>query len=289
VSEQYSLREAERYCRKIATSHYENFLVASILLPRRLHQHFYNIYAYCRIADDLADETGSPERAMQLLDWWEDQLVACYHGDATHPVFVALRRTNDAFCIPMEPYQDLLRAFRRDQVQRRYATYDELLGYCRYSANPVGRLVLHLFGFSDEHRRCLSDATCTALQLTNFWQDVVRDYENGRIYLPECDMRQFGVTEETIRTRTFTPQFGALLRFECQRTEELFAYGAALTSVVPRRLAVDVEMFTRGGREVLRRIAAQGYDVLSRRPTVPRRRQLSLLLGAAARVLLRAG
>lgn len=284
VTEPYGLREAEAYCRRLATSHYENFLVATVFLPPRLRQHFYNIYAYCRIADDLADEAVSPERALQLLDWWEAQLRLCYDGMPEHPVFVALQTTNEAFGIPMTPYANLLKAFRRDQVQTRYETYEELLEYCQCSANPVGHLVLHLFGFTDAQRRELSDATCTALQLANFWQDVVPDYEKGRVYLPRSDMTRFGVTEEAIAKRHFTPAFGALMEFECRRAMELFEFGEGLRAVVPRRLALDVEMFTRGGKEILHRIARQRYDVLTRRPTIPKLRQMGLLVGAAARV-----
>jgi squalene synthase HpnC len=204
-------------------------------------------------------------------------------------VFVALAETNERFDIPMEPYSDLLSAFRQDQRVTRYATYGELLGYCRFSANPVGRLVLYLCGYRDPERQGYSDATCTALQLANFWQDVARDYDIGRIYLPLDDMARFGVSEEDIASRRFTPEFAELLRFECERAQGLFAEGSRLLPLVDRRLRLDIEMFGRGGLEILRRIEAQGYDVLTRRPEIPRRRQLAILAGRFLAGLLHRG
>lgn len=283
VDRPFGLREARQYCRRLARSHYENFLVGTLFVPHHLHEHFHSIYAYCRVADDLADESPSPERALQLLDWWERELDLAYAGAPRHPVFVALAETVVTFGIPRQTLADLLVAFRQDQVVRRYDTFDQLLDYCRHSANPVGRLVLHLFGYTDDHRRCLSDATCTALQLANFWQDVVPDFERGRMYIPAEDMRRFGVTEEQIANRECTSGFRELLKFECARARELFSHGSALASVVPGRLRLDVEMFTEGGLEVLRRIERQGYDVLSRRPAIPKSRQAALLIGRLAR------
>jgi len=273
-----SPEQARAYCARLARSHYENFLVGSLFVPRDLRQHFYNVYAYCRIADDLGDESGDPGTALALLDWWEDELNACFAGQPRHPVFVALQETNARFGIPLQPYADLLRAFRQDQVVTRYATYEQLLNYCRYSANPVGHLVLHLCGCRDAECQKLADATCTALQLTNFWQDVVRDYAIGRIYLPQEDMARYNVTEADIAARRFTPGFAGLLEMECGRARALFQDGLKLCALVDRRLRLDVEMFTRGGLEVLRRIEAQGYDVLSRRPAIPKRRQAAILV-----------
>jgi len=289
VNRAYDLAEARAYCARLARSHYENFLVGSLFVPRDLRQHFYNVYAYCRISDDLGDETGGPDRALPLLDWWDEELHACYAGHPRHPVFVALAETNERFDIPMEPYSDLLSAFRQDQRVTRYATYGELLGYCRFSANPVGRLVLYLCGYRDPERQGYSDATCTALQLANFWQDVARDYDIGRIYLPLDDMARFGVSEEDIASRRFTPEFAELLRFECERAQGLFAEGSRLLPLVDRRLRLDIEMFGRGGLEILRRIEAQGYDVLTRRPEIPRRRQLAILAGRFLAGLLHRG
>jgi squalene synthase HpnC len=275
----YSPDEAREYCARLAKSHYENFLVGSFLVPKDLRPHFYNVYAYCRISDDLGDESGSPEKALALLDWWEGELDACYDGRPSHPVFVALRETNLKFEIPREPYADLLTAFRQDQRVTRYATYEELLCYCRYSANPVGRLVLFLCGYSDAERQSYSDATCTALQLANFWQDVSRDHDIARIYIPTEDMERFGVTEQEIADRKFSPAFADMIKFECDRTRELFDKGLKLCPLVDRRMRRNIEMFSRGGLEVLRRIEGQGYDVLSRRPVVPKSRQFAILAG----------
>jgi squalene synthase HpnC len=195
--------EAQAYTRWLATHHYENFNVASWLLPKELHQHFYNLYAYCRWADDLGDEIPARERALELLDWWERELDACYEGRPSHPVFVALRETIAAKDVPKQPFADLLKAFRQDQVVKRYPTWDAVLDYCVYSANPVGRLVLYLCGYRDEERQRLSDATCTALQLANFWQDVSRDLEIGRIYIPLDRAAAHGLSEQDIVGRRF--------------------------------------------------------------------------------------
>jgi squalene synthase HpnC len=172
-----TVAEAERYTRRLATHHYENFNVVSWLLPHRLHQHFYNLYAYCRWADDLGDEIPDPGKALALLNEWDQELRDCYAGEPSHPVFIALRETISALDIPIEPFSDLLVAFRQDQTVRRYETWNDVFAYCRYSANPVGRLVLYLCGYRDAVRQRLSDATCTALQLANFWQDITRDLE----------------------------------------------------------------------------------------------------------------
>ena len=179
-----SLEEARAYCRRPADTHYENFHVASWFLPERLRPHFHSIYAYCRIADDLGDEVGNREQSLALLDLWGEQLDACYRGEARHPVFVALAETIKACDIPKEPFADLLVAFRQDQTVTRYETMDDVLAYCHYSANPVGRLVLYACGYRDAEKFLLSDFTCSALQLANFWQDVRADYTKDRIYLP---------------------------------------------------------------------------------------------------------
>ncbi len=277
VTEAVTPEEARRYCERLAKSHYENFLVATVFCPRPLRQHFYNVYAYCRISDDLGDEIGDTHKSLVLLDWWEDELNAMYQGTPRHPVFVALADTVQQFSIPPDPFRDLLTAFRQDQTTTRYPTYDDLMGYCQNSANPVGRLVLYLCGYDDAKRQALSDRTCTALQLANFWQDVVRDLEKDRIYLPLEDMARFGVTEAQLQAHRFTPEFAALMRFEVERTRSLFAEGQPLGALVDKRLRLDIEMFNQGGLEVLRLIEQQGYDVLSRRPAVSKRRQLVML------------
>ncbi len=272
-----TIAEARRYCERLAKSHYENFLVAGIFCPKPLRQHFYNVYAYCRISDDLGDEIGDTQKALILLDWWEDELNAMYRGEPRHPVFVALAETVEKFGIPPNPFRDLLTAFRQDQVTTRYPTFDDVMGYCRYSANPVGRLVLYLCGYSDAPRLALSDKTCAALQLANFWQDVTRDLDKDRIYIPLEDMRRFGYTEPQLFARHFTPEFAALMKFEVDRARTMFEEGAALGALVDKRVRLDIEMFTQGGLEVLRLIEQQNYDVLTSRPSVSKRRQFAIL------------
>src|SRR5437868_190011 len=269
--------EAQEYTRWLATHHYENFNVVSWLLPRELHQHFYNVYAYCRWADDLGDEIPVTARALELLDWWERELDACYEGKPVHPVFVALRETIVAKDIPRQPFADLLKAFRQDQVVKRYPNWDAVLGYCVYSANPVGRLVLYLCGYRDERRQRLSDATCTALQLANFWQDVSRDLDIGRIYIPLDAAAAHGLSESDICGRRFNECYVRLMKELIGRTRALFTEGNALLKMVDGRLAVDLEMFTRGGLAVLDAIEAMGYDTLHRRPSVSRVKQAGLL------------
>ncbi|MGA2299107.1 MAG: squalene synthase HpnC [Candidatus Acidiferrum sp.] len=268
---------AQAYTRWLATHHYENFNVVSWLLPKELHQHFYNAYAYCRWADDLGDEIPSKERALELLDWWERELDACYEGRPAHPVFVALRETVVAKDIPKQPFADLLKAFRQDQVVKRYATWEAVLDYCVYSANPVGRLVLYLCGYRDDHRQRLSDATCTALQLANFWQDVSRDLEKGRIYIPLERAAAHGVTESDIVGKKFSKRYVSLMKELIARTRELFEEGLPLSRKVQGKLSVDLEMFSRGGLAVLDAIEAMGYDTLNRRPKVSKGKQVRLL------------
>ena len=282
-----SLDEARAYCERLARSHYENFSVATWFLPKRLHQHFFSVYAYCRISDDLGDEVGDTRLSLALLDLWQHELDACYahlangsKPEPRHPVFVALAETIRQCGIPHLEFSDLLIAFRQDQTVTRYETFDELLGYCRNSANPGGHLVLYLCGYSDLDRQQLSDYTCTALQLANFWQDVAVDYEKGRIYLPLESLRRFGVSESDIAERRFTPQFRELMKFEVARAREWFVRGLPLAQKVDRELALDIELFSRGGQAILNAIENQGYDVLRSRPVVSKARKLSLLARA---------
>ena len=307
-----SLQEAQQYCARLAHSHYENFSVVTWFLPKRLHQHFYNVYAYCRISDDLGDEVGNTEQALALLDAWEAELNATYLSlveppaadvqqdvekltaaksgrdpiSPRHPVFIALRETIRECDIPRQPFADLLTAFRQDQKVTRYPAFDDVLGYCHYSANPVGHLVLYLCGYHDAERQKLSDYTCTALQLANFWQDVAVDYGKGRIYLPLKDLAKYGVSESDIAERRATPQFLAMMQFEVERAREWFRMGLPLAKVVDKHLALDIELFSRGGMEILNAIEGQGYDVLSRRPAISKPRKLWLVARAAAGKLL---
>jgi squalene synthase HpnC len=280
------LHDAYAYCERLARSHYENFSVATWFLPKSLRQHFYNVYSYCRISDDLGDETGDTSASLQLLDEWGSELNACYEGSPRHPVFVALAGTVREFNIPKETFADLLTAFRQDQRIARYQTFDDLLGYCRYSANPVGHLVLYLGGYRDAERQQLSDFTCTALQLANFWQDVSPDYEKGRIYLPLEDLRNHGVSESDIANRNNSPQFHEMMRFEVQRAREWFERGLPLVDRVSRELAIDIELFSRGGQEILNAIERQNYAVLGNRPVISQTRKLALVARAALHKLL---
>jgi squalene synthase HpnC/squalene synthase HpnD len=279
-----SVEEAQRYTRWLATHHYENFNVVSWLLPRRLHQHFYDLYAYCRWSDDLGDEIPGRQRALDLLDAWEEELRSCYsaEGSPSHPVLIALRETIRVKNIPQKPFSDLLRAFRQDQRVQRYATWDAVLDYCVYSANPVGRLVLYLCDYRDTERQRLSDYTCTALQLANFWQDVSRDLEKGRIYIPLDALAEHGLTEAEIVERRFSERYVSLMKDLIARTRALFVAGMPLAASVEGPLRIDLEMFTRGGLAVLDAIESSGYDTLKHRPAISKWRQVRLLTRALA-------
>jgi squalene synthase HpnC len=280
----WPVAEGRAYTRWLATNHYENFHVVSFLLPKRLHQDFYNVYAYCRWADDLADEIGDTAESLRLLAWWRAELDAMYAGRTSHPVFAALVSTVAQYGIPRQPFSDLLDAFVQDQTVTRYRNWEELFGYCRNSANPVGRLILYLGGYGDEARQRLSDATCTALQLANFWQDVTVDLLKDRVYIPLEVMERHGYTLEELFARRFTPAFAALMREVVDQARALFVEGLPLARTVDRRLAIDLDLFSRGGMRVLDKIEQQGYDVLAARPAVSKIERVGLLLGSVARV-----
>ena len=276
-----SPNEAREYCARLARTHYENFSVASWFLPRRLRQHFFNVYAYCRISDDLGDEVGDSATSLELLDQWQRELDACYEGSPKHPVFVALAETVRQFDIPKHEFSDLLTAFRQDQTITRFETFQDVLGYCHYSANPVGHLVLYLCGYRDSGRQQLSDFTCTALQLANFWQDVSVDYAKGRIYLPLEDLRRFVVSEDDIAQNQNTPAFREMMKFEVERARDWFRQGLPLVGKVDRELAIDLDLFRRGGLEILNAIEKQDYAVLGSRPAISKSRKLALVAHAA--------
>ncbi len=276
-----SLSDAHEYCRQLARSHYENFSVATWFLPKQLRQDFLNVYAYCRISDDLGDEVGDPALSLALLDQWQSELEACYEGHPRHPVFVALAETVTKFSIPKHEFSDLLIAFRQDQAVTRFATFNDVLAYCRYSANPVGHLVLYLCGYCDPERQQLSNYTCTALQLANFWQDVTVDYAKGRIYLPVEDLGRYSVTEKDLAQNCNTPAFCELMEFQVGRAREWFRRGLPLVKKVDTDLAVDLELFTRGGQEILNAIERQNFAVLGRRPVISKPRKLALVARAA--------
>lgn len=281
-----TLEEARAYCQRLAESHYENFHVASWFLPKRLRPHFHSIYAYCRISDDLGDEVGNREQSLALLDWWGSELDACYRGEEIHPVFVALAATIRECNIPKEPFADLLVAFRQDQTVTRFESMNGVLGYCRYSANPVGRLVLYACGYTDAEMFRLSDFTCTGLQLANFWQDVREDYQRDRIYFPNEDMRRFGVTEETIAAGKMTDEFRSLMKYEVDYAMEMMQRGLPLIGMADRELALDLDLFSRGGIEILRAIERQDYDVLTSRPAISKGTKVALALRALSGKLL---
>lgn len=276
------------YTRWLATRHYENFHVVSFLLPKRLHQDFFNVYAYCRWADDLGDEIGDVDESLRLLKWWRGELEGMYGGRASHPVFVALASTVKTHDLPMEPFEHLIRAFEQDQTVTRYPTFDDLFEYCRFSANPVGRLVLYLCGYRDAERQRLSDATCTALQLANFWQDVTVDLEKDRVYLPLDVMHRHGYTAAELYLRRFNPAFRLVMKDVVTVARGLFEQGLPLSSMVDRRLAVDIELFSRGGLKVLEKIEQQDYDVLAARPVISKTERAALLLKTLLRVAARA-
>ncbi|HXW83427.1 MAG TPA: squalene synthase HpnC [Candidatus Binataceae bacterium] len=267
-----TVAEAYAYCARLAKSHYENFTVASWLMPRAMRPHMHAIYAYARIADDFADE----ERDRAKLDEWEHELELAYAGKPRHPVMVALADTVRRFSIPREPFADLLVAFRSDLTFAGFDTRDDLLGYCRNSANPVGRLVLYLFGYRDPERQRLSDLVCSGLQLANFWQDVAIDLGKGRIYFPRRDLAEFKVTPADLARGAATPEFIALMRHEVEVARRMLCDGAELYQLVDRRLRRDILMFAGGGLAILNAIARVGYDVFHRRPKLNKTDYLKL-------------
>jgi len=272
-----SPEEAQAYTRHLATHHYENFNVVSWLLPRALHQSFYNVYAYCRWADDLGDEVPDAARALTLLDEWEEELRLCYAGRATHPVLIALGETVRRHDIPQKPFSDLLIAFRRDQTVKRHEDWASVLDYCVYSANPVGRIVLYVCGYRDSGRQELSDWTCTALQLANFWQDVARDLDKGRIYIPLAHLRAHGLSASDLEARRFDGRYARMMRELVEYTRTLFARGMPLIEELDGPLRVDIDMFSRGGLAVLSAIEAIGYNTIEHRPSLSRGVQARLL------------
>lgn len=283
-STRYSYAEALDYTCWLATHHYENFHVVSFLLPKELHQDFYNVYAFCRWADDLGDEIGDPQESLRLLAWWRSELQGMYAGDPVHPVFVALRGTVERYEIPIQPFEFLIRAFERDQTVLRYNTMNELFDYCLYSANPVGHLVLYLCRYRDPERQRLSDYTCTALQLANHWQDVTVDLKKDRVYLPLDLIHKHGYSVEQLFALEFNPQFQAAMEEAVAVAYELFRKGLPLIGTVNRRLALDLDLFSRGGMKILDKIRQQGYDVLKQRPHISKAERVVLLLRSLPRL-----
>ena len=271
-----SVEDSEALCRRLALSHYENFTVVSRLIPRAMRQPLYNLYAFCRSVDDIGDEAPGDRSA--LLDRFEGELDAAYDGTPRHPVLVALKGTIERFDLPRDQFARLITANRIDQERSRYENFDELLHYCEHSATPVGRLFLMLFSYHDEELFDLSDSTCIALQLTNFWQDVKRDYENGRIYLPLDEMKRFGVSERDLAAREATDQFKDLLRFQVEQARDYFRDGLPLIDRVRGSLRVDLALFSRGGLAILDKIEQLHYDTLKGRPTLSKSEKIRLFL-----------
>lgn len=278
---------AEAFCRALATSHYENFPLVSWLLPKELHQHFYNVYAYCRWADDLGDEINDPLQSLQLLQWWRQELAACYDGHCRHPVFVALRHTLQEFSIPRQPLEDLISAFEQDQTVREYETFEQLQDYCRRSADPVGRLVLYLCRQVNDSNLKWSDSICTGLQLANFWQDVSRDFQIGRIYIPREDYERFGYRRQDFGARITNPPFLELMKFEVDRARQFLREGLPLVDRIPGRLQIDIDLFAHGGLKILDRIERIQFRVWETRPKVTKLDALGMLAGAVWRRLFR--
>ena len=277
-------REAFRHCLEVARRHYENFPVASIFIPRNLRPHVAAIYAFARAADDMADEgDGPPADRLERLDRWESRLDACYRGDPEHPVFVALADTVRRYGIPRKPLADLLEAFRMDVTRTRYERFEDLMEYCRHSANPIGYLVLTIFGKAGERNVELSDLICTALQLTNFWQDMSLDLKKGRLYVPLEDLARFGYTEYDLGHAVTDDRFRRLMEFEVSRTREMFRTGKELLNHVGGPLRFELLLTYRGGMAILDAIEKQGYAVLSERPVLSAWDKISIGLSAMLR------
>jgi phytoene synthase len=286
-SRDWSIREAYGYCEHVARTHYENFPVGSMLVGKGLRKHFYSIYAFARIADDFADEGyderyGEAER-LAWLDQWGGKLRAAYEGRAAHPVFLALSHTAGLYNLPITLFDDLLSAFRQDVTVRRYNSYHELLDYCRRSANPVGRLILLLFGYRDPELHSRSDDICTALQLANHWQDLRIDLDKNRVYLPVEDMLRFGITAETLEQDCTSERFRALMTMEVERARALFKQGKPLCTAVRGRLGLELRAVWLGGMKILTRIERAGYDVFNNRPRITSSDKVQILMRALRR------
>ena len=278
---------AYEYCERLTRSHYENFPVGSALIPKRLRRHFYSIYAFARTADDFADEgygQGYSEgERLDLLDEWRRMLMQSLAGQARHPVFVALARTAAEFDLPAALLEDLLSAFAQDVTLRRYESFDQLVDYCRRSANPIGRLILLLFGYRDEQHHQWSDDICTALQLTNHWQDVAVDLEKDRVYLPEEDLSQFDLSVDDLKRRGANDSVKRLVKFEVERARQMFARGKPLCTSVSARLGIELRSVWLGGMRILDHIEQNGYDVFASRPVITSTDKLKILLVAASK------
>ncbi|MDC0261706.1 squalene synthase HpnC [Planctomycetaceae bacterium] len=278
-----SLLAAREYCQKVTIEHYENFAVVSRLLPKELHPHFQSVYAFCRWSDDLGDEVEGAQKSLDLLAWWKEELEKCNLGQPRHPVFVTLKETIDEFDIPLEPFENLISAFEQDQVKTEYQNLEELTDYCRRSADPVGRIVLHLFVEATPENFELSDRICTGLQLANFWQDIARDYEIARVYLPREDREKSGYTDEMLEQKTSTPEFLALLKYEVNIARQFLLSGRPLVDRLPAKYQVDIDLFVRGGICILDRIEQVDFKTWETRPKVTKFDGVKLFCSAVMR------
>jgi len=279
------LQQAFDYCLEVVRGHYENFPVASRLIPAERRPHIAAVYAFARAADDMADEGTAPAaERLRRLDAWETALERAYAGEADHPVFLALSETAARYAIPRQLFTDLLTAFRSDVGEQRFGSFDDLLGYCRHSANPIGRLVLLIFEEASDRTCALSDHICSGLQLANFWQDLSVDLPRNRVYLPLDDLERFGYTEANLRTRQPDPRLEELLRVLVRRTRALFEAGRPLLEEVSRALRMEVVLSWRGGMAMLDRVEREGAGVLQRRPTLSPMRKAAILISALMRL-----
>jgi squalene synthase HpnC len=277
----WTVPQAFRYCEQLTYDHYENFPVASLFIPKEKRRYVCAIYSFARIADDFADEAGlTPAERIESLNEWEEQLVDCYRGHVQHPVFVAVRETVDRFDIPIELFQNLLHAFRTDVTTHRYETFEDVLEYCEHSANPIGRLMLLLFNYRSEAMMEQADLICTALQLTNFWQDVAVDLRKDRVYIPLDDIREFGYSEEELFALKTNQAFKDLICYQVDRTQQLFREGRPLLQQVGRDIRLELRMTWNGGMKILRKIEKLDYDVLRRRPHLTLLDKASLALSS---------
>ncbi|MCE9623893.1 MAG: squalene synthase HpnC [Deltaproteobacteria bacterium] len=267
MKKHWNLADAFRYCERLARNHYENFPVGSVLIPKELRPYVWAIYAFARRADDIADEDFPEVERLPALRAWQGLLEKSQIAPVNHPVFLAVKETIRKFQIPVQWLIDLVTAFKWDVEVKRYPTFKDVLYYCRHSANPVGRLVLYLFGYRDERLMLYSDQICSALQLANFWQDISVDLEKNRIYLPLEDLKRFQVTEAELFAKDASPRFRDLLRFEVERTEEMFREGAPLIRAVKGRLRLELKCTVLGGMGILKKVREADFDTLSSRPT----------------------
>jgi squalene synthase HpnC len=285
------LNSSFKYCEEIAKNHYENFPIASLLIPKEKRKYIYAVYAYARAADDFADEEnilgGKPKR-LALIDEWNEKLKECYKGKSYDPIFIALNNTVQENNIPIETLEALLKAFRQDVEKQRYKTFDEVLEYCKNSANPIGRIILMIFGIKDPEYYVYSDKICTALQLTNFWQDINIDLKKDRIYLPEEDILKFGYSYEELNAKKYNNNFKELIKFEIKRTRDIFNEGKklielTLKNIKTKNLAKELKLIWLGGNEILNKIEIAEFDIFNNRPVLSKFDKIKIFINSRSK------